>query len=78
MNRPHFHIPHSEGCFRRNTEESVGLESLMDGLRDRESTGMGRSRKARTGQVLASRDCSLGRIDFLTTHSSYHTLIRSD
>ena len=28
MNRPHFRTPYSEGCFRRNTEESVGLESL--------------------------------------------------
>ena len=28
MNRPHFRTPYSEGCFRKNTEESVGLESL--------------------------------------------------
>ena len=28
MKRPHFHTPYSEGCFRRNSEESVGLESL--------------------------------------------------
>ena len=28
MNRPHFRTPYSEGCFRRNMEESVGLESL--------------------------------------------------
>ena len=29
MNRPHFPIPYSESCFRRNMEESVGLESLL-------------------------------------------------